>query len=474
MPSIASLLGARAEQRERRLGDPVGLMVDDHAYLLHDAVTTRPNLLRFGWVAVDFCHRVAGSAAGIMKSKASSGRSLMNSTVTIPASAAIAIADMLDNAAQIEPGQQVVIVAARDGLYGGFNLVDECVIDWIEAAAAGRGADVSVVWMDVPARPTILWGEGKDMGTAWRIPRPVKAALAAADMIISHVFDLSYEEELREMQEVVDGGVKFVRNMATTAALMGSPWASTPYELVSEIRFQASDFGAPGDSWTITHPNGTHLSGEIDKPWDDRHFGGWERYGAYRAQLSPYRPFPEGVQVPWRTAGASGVAVVSAFGVIWARHIGLPQPFTEPVAIHVEDNRITRFEGGEEARLLTDFYKYLKRYLGEEAYLFSAIHGGIHPSARVTPLQCPSPRYRAFVEHHHWGSFHFHVGNHRDVPGMPYATHISAEFRGGELRVNDKVLYGDDRLSVASHPKVLEVAARYPDRPGLEPELWEA
>lgn len=39
--------------------------------------------------------------------------------------------------------------------------------------------------------------------------------------------------------------MKFVRNMATTAALMGSPWASTPYELVSEIRFQASDFGAP-------------------------------------------------------------------------------------------------------------------------------------------------------------------------------------------------------------------------------------
>lgn len=81
----------------------------------------------------------------------------MNSTVTIPASAAIAIADMPDNAAQIEPGQQVVIVAARDGLYGDFNLVDECVIDLTEAAAAGRGADISVVWMDVRARPAVLW-----------------------------------------------------------------------------------------------------------------------------------------------------------------------------------------------------------------------------------------------------------------------------------------------------------------------------
>lgn len=397
----------------------------------------------------------------------------MSSALTIPAAAAIAIGDMLDNCAQIEAGQHVVVVAARDGLYGGFNIVDECVIDWIQMGLAERGADVSVVWMDVPSRPSVVWGENRDMGTAWRIPPSVKAAMKAADVIVSNVFDLSYEEELREMQEVVDGGVKFVRNMATTAALISSPWALTPYELVSEIRFQASDFGAPGDSWELTHPNGSQLSGTIEKPWDDRHFGGWERYGAYRASLSPYRPFPEGIQVPWRTVGASGTAIVTEFGVIWARHIGLPQPFDRPVTIQVEDNRMIRFEGGEEARILTEFYNYLSRYMGEDAYLVGALHGGIHPSARVTALQCPSPRYRAFVEHHHWGSVHFHAGNHRDVPGMPYATHISAEFRGAELRVDGKVLYGGDRLSVATHPKVLEIAARYPDRPGLEPELWQ-
>jgi hypothetical protein len=394
------------------------------------------------------------------------------STANIPRSAALAVADMLDICAEIEAGQHVAVVAARDGLHGGFNLVDETTIEWIAAALSQRGADVSVLWIDIPSRPAIVWGGGKDMSEPWRIPRVAKAAMRAADVIVSHVFDLSYEEELREMHDLVDGGVKFVRNMATTTALLSSNWAATPYELVSEIRYQASDFGAPGDTWEMTHPNGTHLTGTIAEPWDDRHFGGWERYGSYRSKLSPYRPFPEGVQTPWQPANVSGLAVVPEFGVIWARHIGLPQPFNQPVTIRVEDGMITKFEGGDEARVLTSFYEYLAKYVGHDAYLFAAIHGGVHPSARVTPHQCSDARYRAFVEHHHWGSFHFHVGNHRQMPNMPYATHITAEFRGGELRVNDAVLYGGDRLSVADHPRVREIAARYPDRPGLDPEAW--
>ena len=43
----------------------------------------------------------------------------------IPKTAAIAVADLLDTCAQIQPGQNVVIVAAVDGLHGGMNLVDE-------------------------------------------------------------------------------------------------------------------------------------------------------------------------------------------------------------------------------------------------------------------------------------------------------------------------------------------------------------
>jgi hypothetical protein len=43
----------------------------------------------------------------------------------IPADAAVAINDMLDCCAVVKPGQNVLILAAIDGLYGGRNLVDE-------------------------------------------------------------------------------------------------------------------------------------------------------------------------------------------------------------------------------------------------------------------------------------------------------------------------------------------------------------
>ena len=43
----------------------------------------------------------------------------------IPKGAQIAISDMLDSCANIQPGQEVLLMAQIDGLYGGDNLVDK-------------------------------------------------------------------------------------------------------------------------------------------------------------------------------------------------------------------------------------------------------------------------------------------------------------------------------------------------------------
>ena len=66
----------------------------------------------------------------------------------IPSGASIAIDDMLDKCAQIEEGQEVLILAQIDGLYGGDNLVDEQTVSWIQAAVQNRGANASVLWID--------------------------------------------------------------------------------------------------------------------------------------------------------------------------------------------------------------------------------------------------------------------------------------------------------------------------------------
>jgi hypothetical protein len=50
--------------------------------------------------------------------------------------------------------------------------------------------------------------------------------------------------------------------------------------------------------------------------------------------------------------------------------------------------------------------------------------------------------------------------------------HISAELRGGELKIGDEYVYKNGRITTADHPKVRAIAEKYKDRPGLEPERW--
>lgn len=147
----------------------------------------------------------------------------------IPRGAAIAIDDMLDNCAKIKSGQEVLILAHVDGLYGGDNLVDETAISWIQTAVQHRGANPTVLWIDEPAKPH-----------AWRLPPVVKAAMGACDIFINNSFDVVFEELVELKQYLWETKIVLVRNFAVTAPLLCTAWAQTPHELVSEIRYQAS------------------------------------------------------------------------------------------------------------------------------------------------------------------------------------------------------------------------------------------
>ncbi|MGH7888705.1 MAG: hypothetical protein ACREPG_12625, partial [Candidatus Binatia bacterium] len=225
----------------------------------------------------------------------------MSSIPLIPKQAAIAVADMIDNCAKVKPGMHVLLVAANDGVYGGINIVDSEVIAWLHAGIVARGADATVVWCDLPIRPTVLWGDGADPGKAWRVPKIVAGAMKSADCIISNAVDLTFEEELRETADILEEfNIPYARNMATTASLLTSNWGLTPYELVSEIRIQANALAVPGAKWVMTHPNGSHVEGFVVKPDD------MDDYGHYR-DIGVYRPFPEGVWSSIKARDAEGV-----------------------------------------------------------------------------------------------------------------------------------------------------------------------
>ncbi|MHB8763824.1 MAG: hypothetical protein ACYDA8_05740, partial [Deferrisomatales bacterium] len=260
----------------------------------------------------------------------------MTTGFDLPRAAGVAIGDLLDHCARIQPGQEVALLAHADGLHGGDNLVDAHCISWLAAAVQARGANATVVWIDEPARPH-----------AWRLPPVVKAALTACDVLINHSFDVVFEELVEFKQFLWQNQILMVRNFATTAPLLCTPWAQTPQELVSEIRYQAAVPFQEGLPWRLTDDQGTHLEGRIEPPYNPNH--PWFRtYTIRREEAGAYRPWPEWVVPPIYLSGTSGELVFDRMLSWWSRYIGISPYFEQPVRLVIDNNRITKIAGGAE------------------------------------------------------------------------------------------------------------------------------
>ena len=377
----------------------------------------------------------------------------------IPRGATIAIDDMLDNCAQIREGQEVLILAQIDGLYGGDNLVDEQAISWIQAAVQSRGANATIMWIDEPDKPH-----------AWRIPPILKAALSRCDVMINHSFDLVAEEiiEFRDLFGSKKPDFIMVRNFATTAPLLCTAWAQTPHELVSEIRYQASVPFKEGVTWQLTDENGTHLEGKV-APSDNPLF---PVYTTRRSEVAGYRPWPEWVIPPICIAETNGTVVFDCMLSWWSRYIGISPYFEKPICLTIEDCRIKKIEGGQEAVALKRFLEEMKKTLGDGVYDFAAIHTGVHPQAIVGAHQCPSLLYRRVIDHSHACNIHFHIGAPPPIKEYPYWMHCTGDIRTATWRVGDTLLHDEGRMTVLDQPDVLAVAKKYPGRPGLDLEPW--
>ena len=372
----------------------------------------------------------------------------------IPERAAIAVADMLDNCVQVQPGQHVVLLGALDGLHGGRNLVDEQAIDWMAAGVQQRGAHPTIVWADMPLHPEAYWSRTSDAVPAWDLPPVVKGALSSADVVIGQVVDLWQEGEAAHMFDALrERRVPYVFNLATTAPLLASAFCLTPWELAAEIRIQAAKAVHDGAAWTITHPNGTQVRGTVVR-------------GAENTTIR-HTKYPEGVFPSLASTDAEGELVFDSTGPHWARHIGLPHRFSAPVRIAIEQGKMKDIRGGAEAEILHDFYKSLSKHLGDNAYAVRGFHGGCHPHASVTERECPDDAYRAFIEHHNATNVHLHLGDSHGS-SYPFNVHVSAELPGATVTIGGQVVYENGRMPAFDHPEVQKIVARYPNRPGTD------
>lgn len=377
----------------------------------------------------------------------------------IPKGAAIAINDLLEHCARVRPGQEVVLLAHVDGLYGGDNLVDQEAISWIQTAVQLRGANASVLWIDEPPSPH-----------TWRLPPLVKAAYSACDVFINHSFDIVVEE-ITEFRDLMTGGkALMVRNFATTAPLLCTAWAQTPHELVSEIRYQSSLAFKGGRRWQLTDANGTHLEGVIRPSPDPKRGIPGMPYSSRREDFSNYRPWPEWVHPPVGISEASGVFIFDCMLSWWSRYIGISPYFSHPIQLTIENCRITGIKGGDEADKLRRFLAAMHERLGDGVYDFKHLHFGVHPQASVAPHQCSNILYRRLIEHCHSSNIHVHIGAPPATDAYPYWMHCTGDIRTATFRVGDTLVHDRGHLTALDHPAVLAIAAKYPGRPGVGTE----
>ena len=381
----------------------------------------------------------------------------MTSQLGVPAGALIAINDMLDHCAKIKSGQEVLILAQIDGLYGGDNLVDQEAIAWIQASVQERGARASVLWIDEPAVPH-----------KWRFPPIVKAAMLGCNVLINHSFDLVTEEIAEFRDYLAEYKIWMVRNFATTAPLLCTAWAQTPYELVSEIRYQASLPFKAGLKFIMTDENGTHLEGTIVNPAKRVGVPGMP-YSSRREEAGYYLPWPEWVHPPVNISNTSGIFIFDCMLSWWPRYIGISPYLNKPIRLAIENNRITKIEGGEEAAAFKSFLSSMRKRVGDGVYDFNTFHFGVHPQAIVAPHQCPNILYRRVIEHSHSSNLHVHIGAPPSNPTYPYWMHCTGDIRCPTLKVGDTLVYDKGHLNALDNPVVKAVAKKYPGRPGLKP-----
>ncbi len=384
----------------------------------------------------------------------------MSHQVGIPKAALNSLIQMVDYDAQVKPGMEVVILAHTDGLYGSDNLVDEQAISWTQAVVQSRGANCSVLWIDEVMKVH-----------EWRLPPVVKGAITNADLFINTSLDLAIEEVAEFRKYIEEVKTWYVRMFPVTASLLMTEWAQTPHELVVMVRHVSSDpFMTHEAKWVMTDPNGTELEGYSLDPVQRPGIPGMP-YNSWRRDASHYIPYPEWVHPPINSKDVNGVFFFDCMLPWWSRYMGLPPAWKEPVRVDVKDSRMVKISGGREADAINRFLKVMEGKVGDGMWKFDTFHFGIHPNAKVTDAQCPNAIYKRIIDHSHHSNVHWHVGSAPANENYNYYPHITADIRNVTLKVNGTLVYDNGYLMCLQDPRVLEVAAKYPDLPGVPPKL---
>jgi len=380
----------------------------------------------------------------------------MSHQLGIPKAAMDALIQLVDHNAEIKPGMEVLIGAHLDGAYGSENFVGPVAVSWVQAVCASRGANCSVLWMDEIMKKH-----------EWRVPPILKGAIANADVFFNFSLDLAIEENAEFRKYIEETKTWYVRMFPVTTSLMMTDWARTPHELVVWSRHLSSNpFMNHMAEFEMTAPNGTELKGNILDPVKREGIPGMP-YNSWRRDASHYIPWPEWVHPPVNCKNVSGVLFFDRMLPYWARYMGLPPVWDEPVRVEVKDCKMVKVTGGKEAELINHTLKELEGKVGDGMRKFDTFHFGIHPNAKVTKDQCPNEIYRRIVEHSHPSCIHWHLGSAPANEKYNFYPHVTADLIYPDLTIAGKVAWDKGHMLTLDDPKLKKIADKYPDLPGI-------
>jgi hypothetical protein len=318
--------------------------------------------------------------------------------------------------AGVRAGEKVLILTE--------HTVDQVVLQALSAAAAVRGANVHVLSVE----PFSPGGWDRDN------PGPASIAEAAhgrADVVITCTWWAEVHCQPLFFSQVAQKDARFVSlHMAATAACLNTG-ARLPPEVYYAIMRRAAEIMGSGEDIHVTTRQGTDItfSGITLTPDDGPLVpGGW-------------RPFPYG-GVNFYPSDTNGVFVVEE-----STATGVPE---EPLIVTVEDNLVSRIEGGVAAEQLRRF--------GPKGYYMRHALLGVNPKVRLDGGT-------QFEREKHAGAFYLGIDGLTDDgaadPSQPGYAHCDCQFDRPTVRVGDTVISQDGRLLILDEREIRAVAARY-------------
>lgn len=339
--------------------------------------------------------------------------------------------------ARPEPGQKILFLNELS------PRVDEDAIRALAAVAQLEGAEVTSMW--VPQLDQSWWQA---------VPDQVIAAIEASNIVVYSHYTIGRAHK-QIHKAIFEKGVIRIRNYGANIRTLMSDWARFPMELYDEIDMRLLKLMRTSKTFRIIDDLGTDVTGELGLALNDV-----SKVKVRRE--SKNRHFPPGTLPPTKAKNTQGVLFTQHTYPWGAKLWGLPETlFENPVKLTVENNRVTKVEGGREADLYRKAMDYIavKSKVGDEIFKIDSWHGGSHHKAHAPVSSSIDPVLWHQFNHHHPSFLHFHIGGDPDRDyGTPFMTHIMASVLNGTLYLDGEKVIDHGRLMVLEDPEIIAKA----------------